>query len=311
MPSRSACLAAAFCVVAGCGPGAGDPARVAILPDGAAPPPPPRASASAPGFADRLPALGPAAQYLPAQSSVAAGNNEFGASELTTIYTAEAESAIRALWAAHEANTAADFDAVYERIRELFEAQAPEAGRDWARLAFLAGFPEPVRPRAWAGGTGMLEREMAEAAGLRQKIESDQSVFRRQVLALLEDARQRRRSSGTAVAVEAERLRAKAAERSLHESAGLAEGVLTLTGRFTGGLATLPAAPGASVRAAGITTGGGPWPPARRAGWPQRARESRAAALYLALLGRPAGGRDAEDLTEEFRAWSGPPTAGR
>ncbi|MGE0002561.1 MAG: hypothetical protein AB7F50_07685 [Fimbriimonadaceae bacterium] len=204
-----------------------------------------------------------------------------------------------------------DFDAVYLEIHERFMEQAPAVGDDWAKIAFLIGFPDPGEPRVPAPEGTLKALEQAEARLARARISEAAEAFRAEVLSLLEAARNRRRQLQTDMEVQIavlkdEALR-KAREESLERRAQLVEVASNMGSVST----SLPATRGNTGTVPALAAAGPVWPSAEQSGWRAAEREGRLTRLFLALQGKELSQSAGEDLTLEYRRWAGPSKAGR
>lgn len=310
MPSRSLALVTLPAwIAAGCAPPPREAAYVAPTREPAAiRERPSLPAASLPGASFRLPAMGGTEVERAGLTEIPLPTPDVPLREIEADFLADAESANRASAAELERNLAAEFDAVYDRIHDLFVAQAPESGQDWARLAFLAGFPDRGPGLAPPAGS-QAALEALEAATLRSKIAHDDAEFRRRVLALLEEARERRRSAQTAVAVAAEVRRDEARLAARAEAALWTEAREQFASDLPPVRFAVPAAPAAAANVGAVRAQGDAWPPAAPAGWSHAERDARLRSLFLAVKGLEPG--PSPDRTPEFAAWSGRPKAGR
>lgn len=210
-----------------------------------------------------------------------------------------------------EAEISADFDAVFEEIHERFMAQAPAVGEDWARLAFLVGFPDPGEPVTLPPERTMRALELAQARLARAQISQASEKFRSEVLALLEAARERRRTLQTNLEVQIAIMRDEAEQRARAEAHARRADYLEVASDLGRLDVTIPASVPRELTVPGLSETGPNWPQAPRQGWRFAEREDRLARLYLALEGRKPDRRRGQDLTKEYREWLGLTPAGR
>lgn len=204
-----------------------------------------------------------------------------------------------------------DFDAVFLEIHERFMEQAPAVGEDWAKIAFLVGFPDPGEPGVPATEGTMKALEQAEARLARARISDAAEAFRAEVLSLLEAARNRRRQLQTdlevQIAVMKDEATRKAREESLERRAQLVEVASDMGSVST----SLPATPGKAGTLPALAATIPAWPSAGRYGWRAAEREGRLTRLFLALQGKELSQSAGEDLSQEYLRWAGPSKAGR
>jgi hypothetical protein len=228
--------------------------------------------------------------------------------EIEADLLADVESEVRRRSAEQALNTQADFDAVYERIHALFLAQAPPVGQDWARLAFLAGFPDPGARRPPPPRT-MEELEAVEAGLVRAKIAGDASEFRRQVLSMLEAARERRRAAQTALGVQAEVERDQARQAARALAAQWSSDQRAFVSELPQIEVHMPRSAARSTVVPGLRLEAVPWQAPRPSGWPHYDREARLRGLFLKVKGLRPGA--SPDKSQEYVEWLGQPTASR
>lgn len=233
---------------------------------------------------------------------------EFPLREMESDLLADVEAEVRRRAAEQARNTQADFDAVYERIHALFLAQAPAAGEDWARLAFLAGFPDPGLRRPPTPRT-TAELEAAEAELLRAKIKGGADEFRREVLAMLEAARERRRAAQTALAVQAEVERDEARKAARLAASQWSSDRRDFVSELPQIELRLPSVSPRRTSVPGMSLAGLPWQAPTPGGWAHSERDARLQRLFLEVKGLRPGA--SPDKSKEYREWLGRPTASR
>ncbi|MCG9894813.1 MAG: hypothetical protein MH204_05005, partial [Fimbriimonadaceae bacterium] len=227
---------------------------------------------------------------------------------LIQVYTQSLGSALAADRRERESAYAAQVDQVYLEIRRLIDEAALELGPWRARIAWLAGFPDPdpLNRRAPRGGF-LQKQDMEEAAELRRRIDERDLRLSREIQTLLDGLTARQKADEDALSDAEADVRRRAELQADQEARALAQrATRDLQVELIAAARQAPAVPGVSVEGAGI-----PSLPARqerlpqREVWPLRERVRGLVTIFIRERGytltRPAPG--VVDKTDELLDW--------